>query len=179
MIVTDSFGRPWRAATTDVAIGAAGVEVVRDLVGERDPAGYELHATRIAVADEIAGAAQLVFGKLDRVPVAVVRGLDVRGDGRARRHRHPARDGSLPLEHATRGDAIEQANALLRERGYAERDLAVHTGPRGKALLKGNKILSPLSDDAEVVLRVVRELVPTDGELGAKILRPAELRAKL
>ena len=81
----------------------------------------------------------------------------------------------------TRGvsDAIEEANALLRERGYAERDLAVHTGPRGKALLKGNKILSPLSDEAEVVLRVVRELVPTDADLGAKILRPAELRAKL
>jgi coenzyme F420-0:L-glutamate ligase/coenzyme F420-1:gamma-L-glutamate ligase len=82
VIVTDSFGRPWRAATTDVAIGAAGVEVVRDLEGERDQNGYELHATRIALADEIAGAAQLVFGKLDRVPVAVVRGLDVRGDGR-------------------------------------------------------------------------------------------------
>ncbi len=84
VLVTDSFGRPWRAATTDVAIGAAGVQVVRDLAGERDPNGYELHATRIAVADEIAAAAQLVFGKLDRVPVAVVRGLDVRGDGRAR-----------------------------------------------------------------------------------------------
>ena len=83
VVVTDSFGRPWRAATTDVAIGAAGGEVIRDLMGERDPIGYELHATRIAVADEIAGAAQLVFGKLDRVPVAVVRGLDVRGDGRA------------------------------------------------------------------------------------------------
>ena len=83
VIVTDSFGRPWRAATTDVAIGAAGVKVVRDLMGERDPVGYELHATRIAVADEIAGAAQLVFGKLDRVPVAVVHGLDVRGDERA------------------------------------------------------------------------------------------------
>jgi hypothetical protein len=76
-------------------------------------------------------------------------------------------------------DAIEQANALLVERGYAARDLAVHTGPRGKALLKGNKILSPLSDDAEVVLRVVRELIPSDADLGAKILRPAELRAKL
>ena len=76
-------------------------------------------------------------------------------------------------------DAVEQANAVLRERGYAERDLAVHTGPRGKALLKGNKILSPLSDDAEVVLRVVQDLVPSDADLGAKILRPAELRAKL
>jgi hypothetical protein len=76
-------------------------------------------------------------------------------------------------------DPIEQANELLRERGYAPRDLAVHSGPRGKALLKGNKILSPLSDEAEVVLRVVRELVPSGGELGGKILRPAELRAKL
>jgi coenzyme F420-0:L-glutamate ligase / coenzyme F420-1:gamma-L-glutamate ligase len=83
VLVTDSFGRPWRAATTDVAIGAAGVEVVRNLDGEHDPTGYELNATRIAVADEIAGAAQLVFGKLDRVPVAIVRGLDVRGDERA------------------------------------------------------------------------------------------------
>ena len=80
VVVTDSFGRPWRAGTTDVAIGAAGLETLRILDGDRDPTGYELHATRIAVADEIAGAAQLVFGKLDRVPVAVVRGLDVRGE---------------------------------------------------------------------------------------------------
>ncbi len=77
------------------------------------------------------------------------------------------------------GEAIEQANALLQEKGYGERDLAVHAGPRGKALLKGNRILSPLSDEAEVVLRVVREHVPAAAELGAKILRPAELRARL
>lgn len=83
VIVTDSFGRPWRQGTTDVAIGAAGVEVLRDLQGGRDPVGYELHATVIAVADEIAGAAQLVSGKLDRIPVTIVRGLDVRGEGRA------------------------------------------------------------------------------------------------
>jgi hypothetical protein len=76
-------------------------------------------------------------------------------------------------------DAIEQANAALRKKGYAERDLAVHAGPFGKALLKGNKILSPLSDEADVVLRVVQELVPPDSELGSKVLRPAELRAGL
>lgn len=76
-------------------------------------------------------------------------------------------------------DAIEQANALLREKGYAERDLCVHAGPFGKVLLKGNKILSPLSDGADVVLRVVQELVPPDVELGSKVLRPAELRARL
>ena len=77
------------------------------------------------------------------------------------------------------GDAIETANGLLREKGYAERDLAVHRGPRDKALLKGNKIISPLSDEAELVLRVVRELVPPEAELGNRVLRPAELRARL
>jgi coenzyme F420-0:L-glutamate ligase/coenzyme F420-1:gamma-L-glutamate ligase len=83
VLVTDSFGRPWRQGTTDVAIGAAGIEVMRELSGERDPIGYELKATVIAIADELAGAAQLVSGKLDRVPVSIVRGLDVRGRGRA------------------------------------------------------------------------------------------------
>ena len=83
VVVTDSFGRPWRQGTTDVAIGAAGVEVLRDLKGERDPTGYELRSTVIAIADQIAGAAQLVMGKLDRTPAAIVRGLDVAGDGTA------------------------------------------------------------------------------------------------
>ena len=83
VLITDSFGRPWRQGTTDVAIGAAGLEVLRELSGEPDPIGYELKATVIAVADELAGAAQLVAGKLDRVPVVIVRGLDMRGDGKA------------------------------------------------------------------------------------------------
>jgi len=75
-------------------------------------------------------------------------------------------------------DAISAANALLREKGYAERDLLVHPAPRGKALLKGNKILSPLSDEAGLVLRVVAELIPPSAELGG-VLRPADLRARL
>jgi coenzyme F420-0:L-glutamate ligase/coenzyme F420-1:gamma-L-glutamate ligase len=83
VVVSDSFGRAWRQGTTDVAIGAAGIEVLRDLEGTRDETGYELHATVIALADELAAAAQLVMGKLDRVPVAVVRGAQVAGDGRA------------------------------------------------------------------------------------------------
>jgi coenzyme F420-0:L-glutamate ligase / coenzyme F420-1:gamma-L-glutamate ligase len=83
VIVSDSFGRAWRQGTTDVAIGCSGLTPVVDLAGERDRAGYELHATVIAVADQIAGAAQLVMGKLDGIPVAVVRGLDVTGEGSA------------------------------------------------------------------------------------------------
>jgi coenzyme F420-0:L-glutamate ligase/coenzyme F420-1:gamma-L-glutamate ligase len=84
VIVSDSFGRAWRQGTTDVAIGSAGIAPLRDLEGERDENGYELHATVIAVADEIAGAADLVRGKLDGVPVAIVRGLNVAGEGTAR-----------------------------------------------------------------------------------------------
>jgi len=83
VIVSDSFGRAWCQGTTDVAIGCAGLAPLVDLGGQRDRAGYELHATVIAVADEIAGAAQLVMGKVEGIPVAVVRGLDVAGDGTA------------------------------------------------------------------------------------------------
>lgn len=83
VIVTDTFGRAWRFGIANVAIGAAGIEVLRDLRGEHDPVGYELHSTVIAVADEIAAAAELVMGKTERAPVAVVRGLDAAGDGTA------------------------------------------------------------------------------------------------
>jgi coenzyme F420-0:L-glutamate ligase / coenzyme F420-1:gamma-L-glutamate ligase len=84
VLITDSFGRPWRQGTIDVALGAAGLEVMRDLRGTRDRAGYELHATMIATADEIASAAELVMGKVDGIPAAVLRGLDVAGTGSAR-----------------------------------------------------------------------------------------------
>jgi coenzyme F420-0:L-glutamate ligase/coenzyme F420-1:gamma-L-glutamate ligase len=83
VVISDSFGRAWRQGTTDVAIGAAGLRVLDDLAGRRDRTGYELHATTIAVADEIAGAAELVMGKTDGVPAAIVRGLDVAGEGAA------------------------------------------------------------------------------------------------
>ena len=82
VIVSDSFGRAWRRGTTDVALGVSGLKPLLDLKGQRDSAGYELHATEIAVADEIAGAAELVMGKADGVPAAIVRGVDATGDGR-------------------------------------------------------------------------------------------------
>jgi len=83
VIVSDSFGRAWRQGTTDVAIGAAGIRPLLDLKGTRDRVGYELHATVIAVADELAGAAELVLGKTDGVPAAVIRGVDADGEGTA------------------------------------------------------------------------------------------------
>jgi coenzyme F420-0:L-glutamate ligase / coenzyme F420-1:gamma-L-glutamate ligase len=84
VIVSDSFGRPFRQGTTDVAIGIAGLAPLLDLRGVRDPAGYELRTTMIAVADEIAGAAELVMGKTAGIPAAIVRGLDISGEGSAR-----------------------------------------------------------------------------------------------
>ncbi len=81
VIVSDSFGRPFRQGTTDVALGAAGLTPLLDLRGVRDRFGYELQATQIAVADELAGAAELVMGKVGGIPAAVIRGVDFRGDG--------------------------------------------------------------------------------------------------
>jgi coenzyme F420-0:L-glutamate ligase len=75
VIVSDTFGRPWRRGVTDVAIGCAGVAAVVDLRGTRDAGGRELVATEVCVADEIASAAELVMGKDRGVPVAVVRGV--------------------------------------------------------------------------------------------------------
>jgi coenzyme F420-0:L-glutamate ligase/coenzyme F420-1:gamma-L-glutamate ligase len=83
VIVSDSFGRPWRQGTTDVAIGVAGIAPLLDLRGRRDAAGYQLQSTQIAVADELAGAAELVMGKTDGVPGAVIRGFEPVGDGTA------------------------------------------------------------------------------------------------
>lgn len=81
VIVSDSFGRAWRQGTTDVALGVAGLDPLLDLRGAHDALGYELHATQIAVADEIAGAAELVMGKLEGIPAAIVRGVGIGGDG--------------------------------------------------------------------------------------------------
>jgi coenzyme F420-0:L-glutamate ligase / coenzyme F420-1:gamma-L-glutamate ligase len=83
VVVSDSFGRAWRQGTTDVALGVAGIAPIRDLRGTIDGRGRELRTTQIAVADELAGAAELVLGKARRVPAAIVRGVDARGEGSA------------------------------------------------------------------------------------------------
>ncbi|MGH3058579.1 MAG: coenzyme F420-0:L-glutamate ligase [Gaiellaceae bacterium] len=85
VVVSDSFGRAWRQGTTDVAIGVAGMSPLLDLRGTRDARGYELRTTMVAVADELAGAAELVLGKAGGVPAALIRGYRVPpGDGSAR-----------------------------------------------------------------------------------------------
>ena len=84
VVVTDSFGRPFRQGTTDVAIGVAGIPAMLDLRGTTDRIGYMLRSTRVAIADEIAAAADLARGKAEGVPVVIVRGLRLEGDGSAK-----------------------------------------------------------------------------------------------
>ncbi len=82
VVITDTFGRPWRRGLTDVAIGIAGLPSLLDLRGTTDTHGNVLEVTEVAVVDEIAGAADLVMGKATGIPVAIVRGLDLTGEGR-------------------------------------------------------------------------------------------------
>jgi coenzyme F420-0:L-glutamate ligase/coenzyme F420-1:gamma-L-glutamate ligase len=85
IIITDTWGRPWRNGQVNMAIGVAGMEPIIDYRGQRDPYGYELQASAIAVADELASAAELVMGKIERIPAALIRGYTYNpsaGDGR-------------------------------------------------------------------------------------------------
>lgn len=85
VIISDTFGRAWREGHTNVAVGLAGMLPFNDYVGQIDPFGYELRVSTLCVADELAGAAELVQNKLDGVPVAIVRGFDYpKGEGSAR-----------------------------------------------------------------------------------------------
>lgn len=90
VIVSDTFGRPWRLGIVNVALGVAGMPAIVDMRGGIDDAGKELHATVLAVADEVAAAAGLVMGKTRRTPVVVVRGLELEGNGSGRELIRPA-----------------------------------------------------------------------------------------
>ncbi|MDX1747657.1 MAG: coenzyme F420-0:L-glutamate ligase [Halobacteriales archaeon] len=83
VIISDTFGRPWRRGLTDVAIGVSGLLPILDLIGTTDWSGRELDVTEVAVADELAAAADLVMGKADGIPAALIRGYEgPRGEGR-------------------------------------------------------------------------------------------------
>ena len=105
VIVSDSFGRPFRQGTTEVALGVAGLTPMLDLRGVRDSVGYELHATQIAVADELAGAAELVMGKVNGIPAALIRGVDLRGPGHGRATSRSPRSGTSSARAASSASA--------------------------------------------------------------------------
>ena len=76
VVVSDTFGRPWREGQTDIAIGVAGIAPLYSYIGQHDPHGHEFRVQEICVVDELAAAAELVKGNTSRVPVAVIRGYD-------------------------------------------------------------------------------------------------------
>ncbi|HEX8306462.1 MAG TPA: coenzyme F420-0:L-glutamate ligase [Jatrophihabitans sp.] len=110
VVISDSMGRPWRHGITDVAIGVAGLTAVRDDRGARDRHGNLLEVTEVAVADELAAAADLVKGKLSDIPVAVVRGLAYSDDGR----------GSTALIRGADGDLFRMGTAEALALGRAQ-----------------------------------------------------------
>jgi len=105
VVVTDTFGRPWREGQTDVAIGAAGVRVLEDLRGGVDMFGNPLGVTVTAVGDELAGAGELVKGKADGLPVAVLRGLP----------QHVLERSGSADDAAAPADSVDSARALVRD----------------------------------------------------------------
>ena len=115
VVITDTMGRAWRNGQTDAAVGAAGLAVLHNYSGAIDPYGNELVVTEIAVADEVAAAADLVKGKLAAIPVAIVRGLNVADDGStARQLLRPGSDDLFWLGTAEALDLGRQQAQLLR-----------------------------------------------------------------
>jgi hypothetical protein len=156
VIVADTFGRPWRLGQTDVAVGVAGIGPMRDERAGTDRHGRRLEVTQVAIADELAAAADLVRGKADGVPVVVVRGLRYPPDGTAsaRALQRPAHEdlfrfgrGGLAAALSTTPDRVEgepvSAADLARALGCLERVPGVRarasTSTRGTAVaLRGD-----------------------------------------
>ncbi|SEQ00624.1 coenzyme F420-0:L-glutamate ligase [Microlunatus flavus] len=144
VVVSDTLGRAWRVGQTDVAIGSAGVRVVEDYAGRRDPYGNDLHVTAVALADELASAADLAKTKLAGRPVALVRGLAhlVRDDGGTAHDltRPPAQDmfgfGSQEAVLAAVLEAVDRSDRYdeLLDLPRAERAAALLSGPGAPAL---------------------------------------------
>jgi coenzyme F420-0:L-glutamate ligase / coenzyme F420-1:gamma-L-glutamate ligase len=145
VIVSDTMGRPWRNGLTDVALGVAGIEPMLDYRGQTDPYGNELHITQMALVDELAGAAELVKGKADRVPVAAVRGYP-----------YPRSDSDGPGALAL----IRAADADLFSLGTAEAHAA---GLRDAAALPDATRFGADTVDASAVTRALASVPPSPG----------------
>ncbi|MET0417502.1 MAG: coenzyme F420-0:L-glutamate ligase, partial [Actinoplanes sp.] len=178
VIISDTMGRAWRNGLTDVALGSAGIAPLRDHRGETDPYGNELQITQMAVIDELSAAGELVKGKADQVPVAVVRGYPgVGGDDH---------DGAVVLLRDAASDMFSLGTAEARAAGL--RDAAAlpdaHTGRpadpaavrRALATVAGVLASNPTVDGDTLVLTARDDSAPSLIRLGADCHR---LRAAL
>ncbi|MET8250048.1 coenzyme F420-0:L-glutamate ligase [Micromonospora sp. NPDC005197] len=179
VIISDTMGRPWRNGLTDVALGVAGMPAIRDHRGEVDPYGNELQLTQMAVVDELAGAGELIKGKCDQVPVAVVRGYlaATRADDS---------DGARALIRDAAQDLFSLGTAEARASGLAEAaTLAEAIGPEPadpaavrRALDAVAEVVTPgtvftLVDEAEVRAGLVAEVPGWPADASALVLGTA------
>jgi coenzyme F420-0:L-glutamate ligase/coenzyme F420-1:gamma-L-glutamate ligase len=146
VIISDTMGRPWRDGVIDTAIGAAGLDVRWDLRGQRDTAGHLLEATVIAIADELASAADLVKGKLAATPVAVIRGFPFT--------RSDPDPGARPLIRPSADDMFRLGTREAKHQLVAD-SAPVSPNVKGERRLGGN------TDD--VLVRLALDAVATDG----------------
>ena len=121
VLVSDTMGRPWRNGLTDVALGAAGIDPLRDYRGEQDAYGNELSLTQMSAIDELCGAAELVKGKYDQVPVAVIRGLGIVGT--------PDGPGAAVLVRSAETDMFSLGTAEARADGLRTAARVDEAGP--------------------------------------------------
>ena len=161
VIISDTAGRPWRMGQTDYAIGVSGVQVVQNYVGARDTYGNELQVTAMAVADELAAAADLVKGKLRGRPVAVVRGLGglVSGTDSCAREllRDPGRD---MFSFGSQEAVLAAALAATGQQDRYEELVALDGAERTSRLLAG----AILGKDAEELLRAIMSVDLTSAQ---------------
>jgi coenzyme F420-0:L-glutamate ligase/coenzyme F420-1:gamma-L-glutamate ligase len=161
VIISDTAGRPWRMGQTDYAIGVSGVQVVQNYVGARDTYGNELQVTAMAVADELAAAADLVKGKLRGRPVAVVRGLGglVSGTDSSAREllRDPGRD---MFSFGSQEAVLAAALAATGQQDRYEELVALDGAERTSRLLAG----AILGKDAEELLRAIMSVDLTSAQ---------------
>ncbi|MBM7805790.1 coenzyme F420-0:L-glutamate ligase/coenzyme F420-1:gamma-L-glutamate ligase [Geodermatophilus bullaregiensis] len=144
VVVSDTFGRTWREGLTDVAVGSAGIPALVDHRGAVDRYGNRLETTQVAVVDELAAAADLVKGKLDGVPVAVVRGLPYRPPGED--------DGTRPLVRLGAGDLFPYGSRDLLPSRAPGADLVPRPGDR-EAVAEAFRVASAALPEFPVVLR--------------------------
>jgi len=157
VIISDTMGRPWRNGLTDVALGLAGLDAIRDYRGERDAYGNDLQITQMSPVDELAGAAELVKGKYDQVPVAVVRGLRITGT--------PDGEGASILVRSADTDMFSLGTAEARADGLRlatrldDADVLAHAWPVASvAAIAGSP--TPVSDHIARALAAAAEACP-------------------
>lgn len=136
VIVSDTMGRPWRDGVVDAAIGAAGLDVLWDLRGQRDAAGHLLEATVVAIADELAAAGDLVKGKLTSTPVAVVRGFPFTRNDSSRGARPLIRVAADDMFRLGTREAMQEVVRLSAPVSFDVKDESASTGDYSAALLR-------------------------------------------